>query len=41
MIGSGYSRATLRRIQPLHITKHFIKKRLKTKKSKQNDQENA
>lgn len=29
----------LRRIQPLHITKHFIKKRLK--KSKQNDQENA
>ncbi|QGY97408.1 hypothetical protein E6A54_00140 [Lactobacillus johnsonii] len=31
----------LRRIQPLHITKHFIKRRLKTKKSKQNDQENA
>ena len=31
----------LRRIQPLHITKHFIKKRLKTKKSKQDDQDNA
>lgn len=31
----------LRRIQSIHITKSFIKKRLKTKKSKQNGQNNA